>query len=80
LGSIRYLYSRIIPKILADSLSSFKFDHCLFKASKEKTNTARIFFSQKYGLNAITFEQSYGLLDNGSIGINNWRNFGTALA
>lgn len=80
IGSHRYLYSRIIPKIIADSIDSFKLDHCLFKASKEKTNTARVYFSKKYHLNAITFEQSYGLLETGCMGISNWRNFGTALA
>lgn len=66
--------------MLADRLSSFKYDHCLFKASKEKTNTARVYFSNKYGINAITFEQSYGLLEDGAIGVQNWRNFGTAIA
>jgi hypothetical protein len=66
--------------MLSDQLSSFKYDHCLFKISKEKANTARVYFSTKYGLNAITFEQSYGLLDVGAIGIQHWRNFGTAIA
>jgi len=80
IGSHKYLYSRIIPKIIADSIDSFKLDHCLFKASKEKTNTARVYFSKKYHLNAITFEQSYGLLETGCMGISNWKNFGTALA
>ena len=55
--------------MLADQLSTFKYDHCMFKASKEKANTARIYFSTKYGINAITFEQSYGLIDGGAIGI-----------
>ena len=39
-----------------------------------------MYFSTKYELNAITFEQSYGLLDVGAIGIQHWRNFGTAIA
>ena len=52
----------------------------MFKDSKQKKNTARVYFSRKYSLNCITFEQSYGLLDIGPIGIGNWRNFGTALA
>ena len=39
-----------------------------------------MYFSTKYELNSITFEQSYGLLDVGAIGIQHWRNFGTAIA
>ncbi len=39
-----------------------------------------MYFSHKNGINSITFEQSYGLLENGCIGIANWRNFGAALA
>lgn len=71
---------RIIPKILSESISSFKYDYCVFKSAKEKQNTARVYFSNKNGINAITFEQSYGLLDVGLINICHWRNFGTALA
>ena len=66
--------------MLSDQVSSFRYDFCLFKATKEKAYTARVYFSKKYGTNAITFEQSYGLLDAGAIGIQNWMNFGTALA
>jgi murein tripeptide amidase MpaA len=54
-GSSRYLFSRIIPKLLADSLDSFKYDHCVFKNSKEKATTARLYLSSKYGFNSITF-------------------------
>jgi hypothetical protein len=39
-----------------------------------------VYFSQKNGINSVTFEQSYGLLETGCIGIANWRNFGAALA
>ena len=78
--SKNFLLTRILPKLLNDSISSFKYDYCVFRGSKQKKNTARVFFSQKFKLNAITFEQSYGLLDNGCIGIVNWRNFGASLA
>ncbi len=39
-----------------------------------------MFLSKKYRINSITFEESYGLIDEGAIGIQHWRNFGTALA
>ena len=52
----------------------------MFRACKEKRATARVFFKKKMGINSITFEQSYGLLDEGAMGISNWRNFGTILA
>jgi hypothetical protein len=79
-GSSRYLMGRIIPKLISQLVDSFKYDYCLFKASKEKRNTARVYFSSKNNINAVTFEQSYGLLDCGAIGVAHWRNFGTALA
>ena len=75
-----FLLSRILPKLLNDAISSFKYEYCVFRASKQKKNTARVYFSNKYKLNAITFEQSYGLLDFGCIGVSHWKNFGTALA
>ena len=31
-------------------------------------------------MTCLTFEQSYGLLEQGPIGIDNWRSFGSALA
>lgn len=79
-GTPRYLFGRIIPKILSNLIESFRYDHCVFRAAREKKNTARVYFSNKNGINSITFEQSYGLLDAGNIGVQNWRNFGTALA
>ena len=52
----------------------------MFKVTKGKKNTARVYLSKKYKINAITFEQSYGLIDEGVIGVPHWRNFGRALA
>lgn len=80
IGSNSFLQTHILPKLLNDRLSTFKYDYCVFRSSKQKKNTARVFLSKKYKLNGITFEQSYGLIDEGAIGIQNWRNFGTALA
>lgn len=71
--------THIIPKILDESISSFKYNYCVFKGSKQKKNTARVYLSKKYKLNAITFQQSYGLIDEGAIGIQHWKNFGIAL-
>jgi hypothetical protein len=39
-----------------------------------------VYFANKNGINSVTFEQSYGLLEAGNIGIANWRSFGAALA
>lgn len=80
IGTLPYLQSRIIPKILSDIISTFKYKSCLFKRSKDKKNTARVYLSQKYKINIITFEESYGLIDEGPIGIRHWKNFGTAIA
>ena len=71
--------SRVLPKILSKTISTFKYDHCVFRACKEKKNTARVFFSKFHKINSITFEQSYGLINEGAIGIQHWRNFGTAI-
>jgi hypothetical protein len=60
-------------------IDTFKYEYCVFRAVKQKKNTARVYFSGKYNINCITFEQSYGLIDAGSIGVANWRNFGTSL-
>lgn len=79
-GSHAFLVTHILPKLLNDHIASFKYDHCVFRASKQKKNTARVYLSKKYKINALTFEQSYGLLDTGSIGVKQWRNFGVALA
>ena len=78
--SSQFLHSRILPKVLSDSISSFKYDFCIFREVEEKKKTARIYFSNKWKINCLTFEQSYGLLDSGQIGITSWRNFGHALA
>ncbi len=80
IGSKKFLKNHILPKLLNDRISSFKYEYCVFRACKQKENTARVYLSKKYKINAITFEQSYGLLDEGPIGIENWRNFGIALA
>ena len=34
IGSPEYLYSRIIPKILSDLISTFRYDYCVFRACK----------------------------------------------
>ena len=80
IGTVPYLRSRIIPKILSDTISTFKYKSCLFRGSKEKKNTARVYLSKKYNINILTFEESYGLIDEGPIGIPQWRNFGAAVA
>ena len=80
IGSPEYLYSRIIPKLLSDLISTFRYDYCVFRACKEKNKTARLFFKKKLKINAITIEQSYGLFDEGLIGIRHWKNFGKVLA
>lgn len=56
IGSLSYLNSRIIPKLLSDTISTFKYNYCVFRGSKEKKNTARVYLSKKYSLNIITFE------------------------
>jgi hypothetical protein len=33
-GSTKYLYSRILPKILSNNIDIFKYDHCVFRACK----------------------------------------------
>lgn len=75
-----FLLTRILPKLLNDAISSFKYDYCVFRGSKQKKHTARVFFANKFKLITLTFEQSYGLLDTGNIGLINWRNFGVTLA
>lgn len=92
-GSHRFLYSkfinnldRIIPKILSKRFSIFNYNECVFRNSREKKDTARMYFMQHEGIISTTYEQSYSLfLDktlrkNMPIGINNWKNFGRALA
>lgn len=80
IGSHQYLLARVLPKLLSQNLSSFKYEDCAFKESKEKKNTARVYFSKRHGINSLTFEQSYGLLDIGCIGVEHWSNFGRALS
>ena len=80
IGSNAFLQNHILPKLLGESISTFKYNYCVFRGCKQKKNTARVYLSKKYHINALTFEQSYGLIDEGIIGIQHWRNFGIALA
>jgi hypothetical protein len=75
-----FLMTRIIPKLLSEITSSFIYDFCVFRSHRQKKNTARVLINKKYGINAITFEETYGMLDVGPIGINCWKNFGKSLA
>ena len=63
IGSFPFAYTHIIPKLLSEQISTFKYNYCVFRQTKEKKNTARVYLSRKYKINAITFEQSYGLID-----------------
>ncbi len=53
--SKNFLLTRILPKLLNDAISSFKYDYCVFRGSKQKKNTARVYFGNKFKLNALTF-------------------------
>jgi hypothetical protein len=55
IGSKPFLLTHILPKLLNDQISTFKYDYCVFKGSKQKKNTARVFLSKKYRINTITF-------------------------
>jgi hypothetical protein len=55
IGSHEYLLARAIPKILSNLIDSFKYDYCVFKSSKEKQHTARVYFANKNKINALTF-------------------------
>jgi hypothetical protein len=52
---------KIIPKFLEKQFSLFDYDECVFKNLKEKKDTARVHFTLKEKMNAVTFEQSYSM-------------------
>jgi hypothetical protein len=82
----RFVYNRIIPKLIEKRFSLFEYGECAFRNSKEKKDTARVYFMLKEKITAVTFEQSYSLYydsklrKNQPIGVRNWANFGRALA
>ena len=79
--SQQYLLTRILPKLLENSISTFKYNYCIFRETKQKKNTARVYYANKYKITGLTIQQSYGLIEEsdnivGCMGVRNWRNFG----
>jgi hypothetical protein len=80
IGSVEYLHIRALPKLLSSGTSGFRYNECIFEESRVKKKTARVFYSQRYKINCLTIEQSYGIIDNEIAGVVSWRKFGMELA
>ena len=60
LSSEKYYRTRLIPKLLSEETSKFRFHSCQFKNEPEKRKTARIVFARDYGVqNCYTLEASF---------------------
>ena len=60
LSSDKYYRSRLIPKLLAEETSKFRYHSCQFKYEHAKRKTARIVLNQELDImNCFTFEASF---------------------
>lgn len=60
MSSEKYYSIRLIPKLLAEETSKFRFHSCQFKYEHTKRKTARIVLSQEYNItNCYTLEASF---------------------
>ena len=60
LSSDKYYRARIIPKLLAEETSKFRYHSCQFKYEHAKRTTARIVLNQEFAImNCFTFEASF---------------------